>query len=146
MVRVQEFIEPNNILSCRIAQNPFMVCAAHHWGDHIRGDYETQLESLILHSMHSPPKLASAVRAEYAGSGCFYQIGLGTSRSQVLHAAVCFRIERIARFFLRNMSMEGNNWVDCRGKSALHWALEAEATDIDILLLRDPANRETPIR
>lgn len=139
-------IKSSSILARRIAHNPLMFYAAHHWGDHARGTPEKAIESHILTFLKMPQRLASAIQARYVGSEYQYDGALKATGSLALHVVVCFGLEHILQRLLGTLSKIEINGIDCRGKTALHWAVESRSTNIAQLLLQAGADLDSPIR
>lgn len=144
--RARGLIDPSDILARRISQHPFVSYAAHYWGDHARDSPEQAVEARILAFLHMTPNVASAIQAKYAGSEYQYDLDLKTEGSLALHAAVCFRLEHIVHVLLGELTKAEINGVDCRCKSALHWAVESKSTVVAQRLLQAGADLESTIR
>ncbi|KAL8871234.1 MAG: hypothetical protein Q9174_002893 [Haloplaca sp. 1 TL-2023] len=141
-------IEDTDILARRIAQFPFMKYAADHWGEHARLSPESAIQSSILAFLEQPQCLASAIQTRYADSEFVYDSDLEAryAGSLKLHAAVCYGLEATVDLLLTTLKGAQIKSVDCRGKTALHWAIESSSTLIAMKLLHAGADLESKIR
>ncbi|KAL8646116.1 MAG: hypothetical protein Q9226_007010 [Calogaya cf. arnoldii] len=148
MIGLQGGINSSDILSRRIAKYPFMRYAAWHWADHARMSPERAIQTLITAFFKQPRRLASTIQVRYLESEFVYDADLDAKYpgSLALHAAVCYGLEATVGFFLASLSGREINGVDCRGKTAIHWAVELKSTAIAVKLLQVGADLESRIR
>ncbi|KAL8769217.1 MAG: hypothetical protein Q9209_004718 [Squamulea sp. 1 TL-2023] len=148
MIGARGEIDPRDILARRIARYPFMTYAVSHWADHARRSAEGAIDSKVSALLNKPEQLASILQARYIGTDYPYDSKLDADEagSLTLHAAVCFNLESTVNQLLKNLPKESINGVDCRGKTALHWAIESRSTTIALRLLQAGADLETSVR
>ena len=141
-------VDSRDILARRIFQYPFMKYAADHWGDHARLSSETDIQASISAFLRQPRCLASTVQARYVDSEFGFDAELDAQYpgSLALHAAVCYELEATVDLCLRDLPGLEINGVYCRGKTALHWAVESKSTSIALKLLQAGANLESHVR
>lgn len=141
-------VDSRDILARRIFQYPFMKYAANHWGDHARLSAETDIQASISAFLRQPRCLASTIQARYVDSEFGYDAELDAQHpgSLALHAAVCYELEVTVNLLLRDLPEWEINGVDCRGKTALHWAVESKSTSIALKLLQAGADLESDVR
>jgi ankyrin repeat protein len=146
MGKTEGEIKSSNVLARRIARNPLLIYVVHHWGHHACMAPEEVLEPEILSFLAMPQNVASAIQAQYVGSQWPYDSELNAPGSLALHVAVCFGLRHTAKILLEPMSSNEVNLLDCRRKTALHWAVESGSTKMALLLLQAGADLNTPIR
>ncbi|KAL8969561.1 MAG: hypothetical protein Q9183_001945, partial [Haloplaca sp. 2 TL-2023] len=141
-------IEPSDVLALRISEYPFMKYAANYWGDHARLSPEDAIQSYILAFLKQRQCLASTIQTRYAESQFAYDSDLEAryAGSLALHAAVCYGLEATVDLLLTTLTAPEINDVDCRGKTALHWAVESKSTSIALRLVHAGANLESKVR
>ena len=130
-------VDARDILARRLFQYPFMKYAADHWGDHARLSSETDIQASISAFLRRPRCLASTIQARYVDSEFGYDAELDARDpgSLALHAAIYYELEATVDLMLRDLPELEINGVDCRGKTALHWAVESKSTSIALKLL-----------
>lgn len=117
-------IAASRFLTTRLLRNPFMEYAAHHWGDHARGEAtERTLEAEILTFLNTPKVLASAFQAQYRDA------------STPIHVAVSFALEHILEVLLRDVSRLDLNAEDAQKRTPFHRAADSGLAGCARLLL-----------
>ena len=141
-------IKPTDVLPRRIFQYPFIKYAANHWGDHARLSPESSIQSSISAFLEQPQRLASTIQTRYAEFEFAYDADLEAryAGSLALHAAVCYGLEATVDLLLTTLTVGQINGIDCRGKTALHWAIESKSTSIALKLLQARADPESDVR
>ena len=141
-------IKPTDVLPRRIFQYPFIKYAANHWGDHARLSPESSIQSSISAFLEQPQRLASTIQTRYAEFEFAYDADLEAryAGSLALHAAVCYGLEATVDLLLTTLTVGQINGIDCRGKTALHWAIESKSTSIALKLLQARADLESDVR
>ena len=117
------------IILTRLECNPFMEYAAHHWGDHGRGETtERALEREILGFLSTKKALASTVQVHYANEWRNSSPGLkrllNSSKHTPVHVVVSFALEHILMMWLQTVTDKDLNVEDESKKTAFHWAVE----------------------
>ncbi|KAL8870711.1 MAG: hypothetical protein Q9174_003310 [Haloplaca sp. 1 TL-2023] len=148
MLTARGDVDPADILARRVSEYPFLKYAADHWGDHAQLSPEAAIQRSISAFLEQPRCLASMIQTRYAESEFAYDSNLEAeyTGSIKLHTAVCYGLEATVDILLPTLTAPQINGVDCRGKTALHWAIESKSTSIAKKLLRAGADLESDVR
>ena len=138
-------IAASRFVSTRVERNPFMKYAAHHWGDHARGEAtERAFEREILAFLSTPKALASTVQVQYRhGWPGFERWSLDSSKHMPIHVVVSFALEHILEALLKTVTAENLNVEDETKKTAFHWAVELRSANCARTLLAAGADIRT---
>ena len=137
-------IAASRFVSTRVEHNPFIKYAAHHWGDHARGEAtERALEREILAFLSTPRALASTVQVQYGDAWLGFERSLASLTHTPIHVVVSFALEHILEALLKTVTAEDLNVEDETKKTAFHWAAELDLADCARKLLAAGADIRT---
>jgi hypothetical protein len=125
------------IFKNQLRENPFFGYAARHWGDHIRGNTDQDVQSLALDFLMDNSKASSSAQAFLISDNPQYAYDLFPKESSGIHLAALFDLRDITKLLLEK-GVDLNSKDNPYNRTPLSWAAEkGHEAVVRLLLAKD---------